>query len=222
MRKVARSTDLDATRDRLLEAAVSVFADNGFRAATVREICAKAKVNIAAVNYHFGDKLGLYSEVLKRAAGIDEQRRIREAMAESASPTDALRVFVRAMLEKICRDEGPDPGIKIMVQELANPTPALSSVADLMIRPQYEQLCHLIAQVTGGRCNDTKTRLCVHSLIGQVTHYVQSRAILTKVWPELRLTPEMRAKIADHVVEFTLSGLKATKPKSQKRRVTAE
>jgi AcrR family transcriptional regulator len=222
MRKAARSTELDATRDRLLEAAVSVFADNGFRAATIREICAKAKVNIAAVNYHFGDKLGLYSEVLKRVAGIDEQRKIREAMAKCAYPSDALRIFVRGMLEKICGDEGPDPGIKIMMQELANPTPALSSVMDLMIRPQYEQLCDLIAQVIGARCNDTKTRLCVHSLLGQVTHYAQSRAILRRVWPELRLTSDMRSKIADHVVEFTLSGLKAAKPKVPKHRVTAK
>jgi AcrR family transcriptional regulator len=222
MRKAARSTDLDATRDRLLEAAVSVFADNGFRAATVREICAKAKVNIAAVNYHFGDKLGLYSEVLKRAAGIDEQLKIREAMADCASPIDALRVFVRGMLEKICGDQGPDPGIKIMMQELANPTPALSSVVDLMIRPQYEQLCDLVARIVGGRCNDTKTRLCVHSLIGQVTHYAQSRAILMRVWPELRLTPEMRAAVADHVLQFTLGGLTTTKSKSRKRRVAAK
>ena len=106
MRKVARSTEQDATRDRLLEAASMVFADYGFRAATVREICAKARVNIAAVSYHFGDKLGLYTEVLKRASGIDEQVKIREAMARSASPENALRIFVRGMVEKICGEEG--------------------------------------------------------------------------------------------------------------------
>ena len=79
-------------------------------------------MNIAAVSYHFGDKLGLYTEVLKRASGIDEQVKIREAMARSASPEKALRIFVRGMVEKICGEEEPDLRIKIMMQELANPT----------------------------------------------------------------------------------------------------
>jgi AcrR family transcriptional regulator len=222
MPKAATRKELDATRDRLLEAASSVFADCGFRAATVRDICAKAKVNIAAVSYHFGDKLGLYTEVLKQASGPEEQVKIREAMAECASPEDALRVFVRGMFDKICRDDGPSLRIKIMVQEMANPTPALSSVVEYMIRPQYEELCELIASVIGRRSKDTATRLCVHSLLGQVTHYAHARAILARLWPELRLTPDRRNEIADHIVQFTLGGLKTAKPAIRKRRSSAK
>ena len=217
MPKTAAKNDLDATRDRLVEAASLVFADCGFKQATVREICAKAHVNIAAVSYHFGDKLGLYTEVLKQCSGIEEQIQIRKAMAECASPEQALRVFVRGMLDKIWRDDGPSLRIKIMVQEMANPTPALSSVVDLMIRPQYEELCELIAGVIGGRRTDTTTRLCVHSLLGQVTHYAHARALFTQLWPELRLTPERRNEIADHIVRFTLGGLRTAKPATRKR-----
>jgi AcrR family transcriptional regulator len=218
MPKTAVKNELDATRDRLLDAAASVFADYGFKQATVREICAKAHVNIAAVSYHFGDKLGLYTEVLKQCSGIDEQIRIREAMSECASPQEALRVFVRGMFDKIWRDDGPSLRIKIMEQEMANPTPALSSVVNLMIRPQYDQLCELIAGVIGGRRTDTATRLCVHSLLGQVTHYAHARGILAHLWPDLRLTPERRNEIADHIVQFTLGGLRAVKPSTSKRR----
>ncbi len=59
----------DETRRQLLEAAGAVFAEAGFRNATVREICHQAGANIAAVNYHFGDKETLYSEVLRYAHG---------------------------------------------------------------------------------------------------------------------------------------------------------
>jgi AcrR family transcriptional regulator len=222
MPRGAKKYEVDATRERLLEAASSVFADSGFRAATVRDICAKAQVNIAAVSYHFGDKLGLYTEVLKQASGVEEQMKIREAMAKCATPEDALRVFVRGMFDKICRDDGPSLRIKIMVQEMANPTPALDSVVEYMIRPQYEQLCELIASVLDGRRNGTTTRLCVHSLLGQVTHYAHARAILSRLWPELHLTAERRNEIADHIVQFTLGGLNTAKPTIRKRRTHAK
>src|SRR5713101_107359 len=57
----------DATQGRVLEAAGQVFADKGFEGATVREICQKAGVNIAAVNYYFRDKERLYIEAVKSA-----------------------------------------------------------------------------------------------------------------------------------------------------------
>src|ERR1700729_274314 len=57
----------DGTHARLLEVAGEIFAEEGFQAAKVRNICARAGVNIAAVNYHFGDKLGLYREALRFA-----------------------------------------------------------------------------------------------------------------------------------------------------------
>jgi len=58
MKQSERSAD---TRRRLLEAAVEVFAEDGFRNATIERICRRARANIAAAHYYFGDKQGLYT-----------------------------------------------------------------------------------------------------------------------------------------------------------------
>lgn len=58
------------TRERILQAAAEVFADSGFERATVREICSRASVNVAAINYHFRDKENLYIEVLKYSKAL--------------------------------------------------------------------------------------------------------------------------------------------------------
>ena len=65
------------TRERVLKAAAQLFADRGFKKVTVRDICRAARANVAAVNYHFGDKGGLYREVLQLA--IETMRATNDA-----------------------------------------------------------------------------------------------------------------------------------------------
>ena len=62
------------TRDRLIEAAGELFAEKGFKETTVRDIIERAGANLAAVNYHFGDKERLYEEVILHILnGIKEE-----------------------------------------------------------------------------------------------------------------------------------------------------
>jgi TetR/AcrR family transcriptional regulator, regulator of cefoperazone and chloramphenicol sensitivity len=199
----------EATRARLLNAASEVFAESGFTAATVRDICARAQVNVASVNYHFRDKLGLYTEVLKRSAGPDAQRKIRDAMAEASSPEEALRTFVRGMFDKVY---GPNPeaNVKIMTQEIINPSPAFDGIVNETVRPQYKQLCAIVSRITGHAPTSTETKLGVYSLVGQILHYFHGREIIARLTPTMNVAKE-RHRIADHIVNFTMAGLAASK-----------
>src|ERR1700735_4222411 len=88
----------EGTHARLIEVAGEIFAEEGFQAAKVRDICAHAEVNIAAVNYHFGDKLGLYKEVLRYAMCATESATPQQLSLPGQTPEEKLRVFVRGTL----------------------------------------------------------------------------------------------------------------------------
>ena len=85
------------TITQILNAAGEVFAIKGFKQATVREICAKAGVNLAAVNYHFGDKERLYIEAVKDARNVLEEHVPLPQNIDSADPEEALCVFIRTL-----------------------------------------------------------------------------------------------------------------------------
>src|SRR3984957_20067042 len=127
------------TRTKLLDAAGQVFAESGFQAATVREICARAGVNIALVNYHFGDKLELYTEVLRHSVGASGNGIINTALASTAPPEGAFRELIHAMLLRVCRADRPGWHFQLMMHELAKPTQAMASVIDEKMRPVYDR-----------------------------------------------------------------------------------
>ena len=56
------------TKTRLLETAATLFAEHGYRGASVRRICDLARANPGAISYHFGGKKQLYRTALRRAA----------------------------------------------------------------------------------------------------------------------------------------------------------
>src|SRR5437762_1709857 len=116
------------TRQRLLDAAGEVFADHGFRAATVRDICRRAGANVAAVNYHFGDKEKLYLEVLREShrCASEKYGDVGAAAALSgAKPEEKLRAHVRSFLLRIFDSGRPAWHGRLMSREMIDPSPAL-------------------------------------------------------------------------------------------------
>lgn len=195
------------TRSRLLDAAGQVFAESGFQAATVREICARAGVNVALINYHFGDKLELYTEVLRYSVGAAEDGIVQQALRSAAPPEEAFRELVYAMLVRVCRGDRPGWHFRLMVHEFAQPTPAMSSVIDETMRPIYDRFRELIGAMLGLPSGDDKVRLATHSVIAQIVHYVHARHVVSRLWPELELNPERIAQIATHIADFSLAGI---------------
>src|SRR5271170_2788874 len=195
----------DGTRTKLLDSAGHVFADFGYQAATVREICARAGVNIALVNYYFGDKLELYTEVLRHSVGASGKGIIKQALGSTARPEQAFRELIHAMLLRVCKAERPGWHFRLMMHEFAQPTPAMASVINETMRPVYNRFRELIGIMLDVPPDHDRVRLATHSVIAQVVHYAHGRHVVSRVWPELELNPERIAQIANHIAEFSLA-----------------
>jgi TetR/AcrR family transcriptional regulator, regulator of cefoperazone and chloramphenicol sensitivity len=217
---VPPATDLDDTRARLIEAAGEVFAERGFQAATVREICSKAGANVAAVNYHFRDKIGLYDEVLKESLCVAGHETIRQFASACKNPEEALRLMISGMLSRMSHAAQRGAWhIRIMAHELAQPTEGLDRVIEQVIGPNYGGLRKIISQIIGLPPDHDTTRLCAHSVIAQVVHYTHARPVICRVWPQLTLTPDRVEQIAEHITDFSLAALRsiARRNKAQER-----
>lgn len=211
--------DLDATRAKLIEAAGAVFAEQGYQNATVRDICQLAGANVAAVNYHFGDKLGLYTQVLLQAVNAESQDELFTRFAAINTPEEGLRMVVHLMLEKMCSKDRPAWQIRIMGHEMANPSPALPKVFESIVLPRYNRLRDLIGAFLNLPPDHDTTRLCAHSIIGQVVHHVHARGVIAQMWPQLEYTPQRIEQIANHIADFSIAGVRAlaqntTEPRS--------
>ena len=209
VRPSAKPKALELTRDKLIEAAGQVFAERGYRAATIREICRRAGANVAAVNYTFGGKMSLYTEVLRhsmRAAG--EAAAMSAALDSSLSPEGTIRGVIRARLMSLCQGPRPDWHIRLVMHEFSHPTPAMGRVVDEGMRPIYDRVRKAVAAIIGLPLDHETTRLSVNSIVGQILFYTFSQPVLARLQPELKLTPDQLDRIADHIAEFSLAYLK--------------
>ena len=202
---------------RLLEAAGPIFAAKGFHWTKVRDICARAGANVAAVNYHFGDKLGLYTEVLRYSIAAAEVAPDLNANAFGIPPEKRLRTFIRMILDCVFNSSRPAWHMKLVLQEMSHPTPALNELISEFIHPRYEILCGLIAALTGQGIKARVTQLCAHSVVGQARHYLIASPVIAAVWPDLTFTPKTIDEIADHIADFSLAGIKAVSTKQRRR-----
>jgi AcrR family transcriptional regulator len=208
VRPRAKHKGLDLTRDKLIEAAGHVFAERGYRAATIREICRRAGANVAAVNCTFGDKMGLYTEVLRHSVHAAKTAAMSAALDAGHTPEETIRGVIRARLMSLCKEERPDWHIRLVMHEFSHPTAAMGRVVDEGMRPIYDRMRKAVGEILGLPADHETTRLSLNSIIGQILFYTFSRPVLSHLQPELKLTANQLDRIADHIADFSLAYLK--------------
>ena len=195
------------TRNRLINASAPLFADQGFQNVTVREICKASEANVAAVNYHFGDKAGLYRAVVTLAIQtMLETNELSQRAGDGLSPEDQLRGFVRVFVGRLT-GEGPNAWIhRLMAREMERPTEVLDQVMQQVFKPRLEDLCGVIGAIMRLSPADPRVMRCVTSL--QVQCLVAARPIPKPIAKSLGSGLQDAGAMIDHIVDFSLGGMR--------------
>jgi TetR/AcrR family transcriptional regulator, regulator of cefoperazone and chloramphenicol sensitivity len=196
------------TRARLLDSAKRLFGERGFKRVTVRDICLAAKANVAAVNYHFGDKLGLYREVLQSAA--EAMRETNDAAREAGKgqpPDEEMRRYIGVFLHRVLAP-GSEAVHRLITREMNDPTPALDIIVEQGVRPRVEYLSGVIARMIGCDLKDPRVLRCVASIQAQAVAYFPNPVAARLGFP-FKPTPAEIDKAAHHIATFSIAGVGA-------------
>lgn len=200
-------------RERILLAAGREFAERGYEAATVRDICTAAGVNVAAVNYYFGDKKRLYIESVKHAHAERLRQVPQPEWAPGTAPAEKLRDFVGSMLNRMLGGDQPPWQVRLMMRELLQPTEACRELVEDYIRPHFGLLLGILDELAVGGLPASELRRVGLSVVGQCFLYRAAGDVVAMLVPpdENDACHTPRA-IADHVTRFTLAALGVAEP----------
>lgn len=202
------------TRAAIMEAAGKVFVEEGYAKATVRDICRQAGANIAAINYHFGDKKGLYLAVLKYYQEIAFQTNPPDlGIKETQKPEEKLRTYIRSFLMRIMDEGRPAWFGKLLAREFTEPSWAFDILVKETIRPSFQILTGIVAAITGKETKDRKVLLSSMSVVGQCLYFRHSHPVISRLFPREVFGPKQIDELTEHITRFSLHGLMEEKNK---------
>ncbi|MEW5737094.1 MAG: TetR/AcrR family transcriptional regulator [Thermodesulfobacteriota bacterium] len=188
--------------EKILKAAEDVFAEAGYKAATTREIAARAGVNIAAIHYYWGTKNELWYavvyNVLSRMADL--------ARSLSGVPAHDLENGIRQAVGSFVDVFADNPNYARLLQHRTMEGVRLESAKELSL-PVLNQGLAFLAEHGKGRAEAPfDPALVLFGLQGALRIFFQERESVKRIFGEdpFRMSPGFRQKIKDLVSAMAL------------------
>lgn len=197
------------TKQALLNSAIEVFADKGFDAATIRDICSKAKANVAAVNYHYGGKDALYVAVLEEVF----PREMPPHTDSSMPPEERLKRYLSSLASEIYERNNAIIAQRwsIFLREMAKPSTNLDFLVKRQIQPRANELREIVADILGPDAPDHLLAFSCSNIWALMLDHVLTQPILDRLEPKRPDLDISMDAFIDHAVAFSLGGLMAVK-----------
>ena len=209
----ANSNTNKGVRDRLLDAAEELFCEHGFEGASIRDIAAIAKCNIASVNYYFGGKEKLYEEVWRRHLIPMRDTRIvsiNKVMSQSDGKPkleELLKAFADAFIGPMVDDNRSRQFNTLMAREWIDRRLPANMFLDDVIKPTMTAMQKALVNACPG-LDESKIPLVVVSITGQLVHVAHIKTMLEQV-SDSALPIFNLAEAIDHIVKFSAAGIRA-------------
>jgi len=202
------------TKQRILQVAREAFAENGVKDATVRDICAKAGANMAAIHYHFGSKEKLFMAVLTELMLSSEKRYPSDmGLAPGASAQDRLRAYITSLLYRIAGsgDAQEEKLNKLFTQEFCDPSENFGELMERFIKPQHTQLLGIVRELLPKGAEERTVQLCTSGILGHCLLFDNLRQMILRICPQISLDALGVEFVAKFVFEFSLAGIAQAK-----------
>lgn len=212
--------DEQGTRRKLLEAAGRTIARKGVDRATGKEICAAAKTNAAAINYHFGSFDGLYEAVLceahRRLATLES---LQSAVAGAGTARAKLEAVIRLIVTSLTGPVSTSWVVRVLGREIVSPSPALAVLRAKEVWPKVQVVRRIVAELMAlPESHPAVARGCISVVAPWFMLLVVNRQMFHRMFPRFGLTPRDADAVVDHLVRFAVAGLEAVAREERSRR----
>lgn len=197
----------DTPKYRLLDAAGACFAQQGYAGAAVRDICQAAGLNIASVNYYFGDKERLYAETVKYACEKSAAKFPMPDWPEKMPAAERLRHFISTFVNRLMDPESKPWQTQVIMREMAQPTSACQEWIREYVQPMADKLRAILMELTGEPASNDKVYQIGFSIVGQCLFYRQNRPIGIGLMGPERFQALTTENTAQHIYNFTAAAL---------------
>ncbi len=201
----------EKTRERILSEAEKLFAQKGYRGVNIREITNEAQCNLAAVNYHFGNKENLYIEVFKsrwlpRALYLQDAFRKYFYGSEDKSLKTFIKSLASAFLESPFTEEELYSHHQLLAREIAYQTSAFNLIVENAIRPFFRELIEILKEILPFEVNEKDLYLDLLSLFAMVLYFNYARPFVSHLTGE-KYSPAFKSLLVEQIVHFGLHGM---------------
>lgn len=176
--------DGEQSRERLLLAAMRLFAEQGYAKTSTREIALAAGANVAAISYYFGDKAGLYSATFAEAC-TDPRDSIAMFDQPHFTLTESLQGFYRQMLAPLQQGDEAELMLRLWCREMIEPTGLWLAEIDNSIKPEHLALVGVLCRHLGLAAPDDDTHRLAHAIAAMAIQLMVGRDIVERVTPRL-------------------------------------
>lgn len=202
----ARRSDGDLTKSKILEAAGHLVAQLGWAQTSNKDIVKLAEVDLAAINYHFGGRDGLYQAVLSEAhAHYLNEQELQDIADLQCNPEEKLGLFFETLVVKLVEHDVWHG--KVFIREIFSPSAHLLNFLETEGTRKFQIIRRIISQITDLDENDPTLLPCIFSVVAPCLMLIMTSLAVPGPLQNMRHIPAKQ--LAQHFKTFSLAGLKA-------------